>query len=105
MKFESGDVVLAFVQFTDSNEIKARPAVVLYEEFDNIVLAGITSNRKMQGIPLAVEDGVVKPSVIKVNYIFTVSSVMIKKKLFTLSVEKKRQIHDVLVEKLGVLTA
>ena len=30
-----GDVVLANVQFTDTFEIKKRPCVVLFEEFNN----------------------------------------------------------------------
>ena len=39
-------------RFTDTFEIKERPAVVLFEEFGNIVIAGITSNTKMKGIAL-----------------------------------------------------
>jgi len=38
------------VQFTDSFEIKKRPAVVLFEELTNVVVAGITSNKNMKGI-------------------------------------------------------
>jgi hypothetical protein len=45
-------VTLAKVQFTDTFEVKTRPAVVLFEEFDNVIVAGITSNLKMEGIPL-----------------------------------------------------
>ena len=67
---KAGDVVLASVQFTDTYEIKARPAVVLFEEFGNIVAAGITSNLKMKGIPLAKKDGAFKESVIKTNSVF-----------------------------------
>ena len=66
-----GDVILANVQFTDSNEVKVRPAVVLFEEFGNLVVAGITSNLKMKGIPLTKREGAVKESVIKLNYIFS----------------------------------
>lgn len=36
MTLRSGDVVLAQVQFTDTFEVKKRPALVLFEEFDNI---------------------------------------------------------------------
>jgi len=35
-----GDVVIARVQFTDTPEIKARPAVVLFQEYGNVVVAG-----------------------------------------------------------------
>ena len=56
---------------------KKRPALILFEEFDNVVVAGITSNLQMEGVPLLKEEGAVKDSVIKLNYIFTISKVMI----------------------------
>jgi hypothetical protein len=43
----SGDVVITRVQFTDSAEIKMRPAVVLFEEMGNVV--DVTSNLRMKG--------------------------------------------------------
>ena len=100
---EPGDVVLAKVQFTDTFEVKSRPAVVLFEEFDNVVVAGITSNINMKGIPLTKKDGAVKESVIKLNYLFTISNVMIEKILFKLSKEKKKKVFDELVKKLNGL--
>lgn len=39
---KSGDVILATVQFTDTDEVKIRPAVVLFEELGNVVVAGVT---------------------------------------------------------------
>ncbi|MFZ2455522.1 MAG: type II toxin-antitoxin system PemK/MazF family toxin [Candidatus Altiarchaeia archaeon] len=95
-----GDVVLAMVQYTDTFEVKQRPAVVLYEEFDNIVIAGITSNTAMKGIPLTKEEGAVRDSVIKLNYIFTISRAMIIKSLFALSAEKKKRVYEELTERL-----
>ncbi|MBI2549103.1 type II toxin-antitoxin system PemK/MazF family toxin [Candidatus Woesearchaeota archaeon] len=95
-----GDIVLAHVQFTDTFEIKKRPAVVLFSEFDNVVVAGITSNLEMKGILLTKKDGALKDSVIKLNYIFTVSTAMIEKVLFSLSSEKKKNIFDELVQRL-----
>ena len=96
----SGDIVLARVQFTDTFEIKKRPALVLFEEFDNVVVAGITSNLQMGGVPLSKKEGAVKDSVIKLNYIFTISKKMISKNLFHLSKEKKQMIYNRLIEKL-----
>ena len=96
----SGDIVLARVQFTDTFEIKKRPALVLFEEFDNVVVAGITSNLQMGGVPLSKKEGAVKDSVIKLNYIFTISKKMIFKNLFHLSKEKKQMIYNRLIEKL-----
>ena len=101
---KAGDVVLTKVQFTDTLEIKKRPALVLFEEHDNIVLAGITSNLKMDGIPLTKKEGAIKDSVIKLNYIFTVSKVMIEKTLFSLSKEKKKKVFDELVNKFKDLS-
>jgi len=98
-----GEVILAEVQYTDTFEIKTRPALVLFEELDNIVVAGITSNKKMKGIPLTKKEGAVKESVIKLNYIFTVSRRMIEKTLFHLSKEKKRKVFGGMVKKLEIL--
>ena len=100
---KAGDVVLANIQFTDTFEIKKRPALVLFEEFDNVVVAGITSNLEMKGISLTKREGAIKESIIKLNYIFTVSKLMIEKRLFSLSNEKKKEVYEGLVNKLKVL--
>lgn len=97
-----GEVILAEVQFTDLPETKARPAVVLFEEYGNIVVAGITSNTNMEGIPLTKAEGAVQESIIKLNYIFTISSALIKKTLFSLSPIKKQLVVDTLIKKLSV---
>lgn len=100
---KAGDVVLANVQFVNSPEVKRRPAVVLFEEYGNIVVAGITSNLNMNGIPLLREDGAIKDSVIKTNYIMTLAMPMIVKKLFELSRTKKQELRNALQEKLDGL--
>ncbi len=96
-----GEVVLAEIQFADSSNIKTRPATVLYGEYGNIVVAGITSNLKIGGIPLSKKEGAVKESVIKLNYLFTISEKMVKKSLFSLSNEKKRLIVNEFIKKLS----
>ncbi len=101
---EAGDVVLTNVQFADTFEIKKRPALVLFEEFDNVVVAGITSNLEMKGILLKKKEGAVKDSVIKLNYIFTISKMMIEKTLFSLSKEKRKEVYDELVKRLKDLS-
>jgi mRNA interferase MazF len=98
-----GAVIVAYVQFTDTAEVKIRPAVVLFEELGNIVVAGITSNLKMKGIPLTKREGAVKDSIIKLNYIFTISSEMVSKIVFHLSREKKGLIFDELTKRLNGL--
>lgn len=101
--YKPGDVILTQIQFIDTFEIKKRPALVLFEEHNNIVVAGITSNMEMEGIPLTKNEGAVKDSVIKLNYIFTISSVMIEKRLFHLTKEKKRLVFEELNKKLKEL--
>ena len=100
---KSGDVILANIQFTDTFEIKKRPAVILFSSFNNIILAGITSNTEMQGIKITKKEGAIKESIIKTNYIFTISSGMVEKKLFTLSKMKQKEIYIDLTKKLKSL--
>lgn len=100
---DPGDVVLAQVQFTDTFEIKLRPAVVLFEELGNVVIAGITSNTAMKGVSLIKEEGAIKDSIIKANYIFTISESMVKKRLFALTTEKKEELYNELVKRLAGL--
>jgi mRNA interferase MazF len=97
-----GDVILTQIQFTDTFEIKKRPAVVLFEECGNVVVAGITSNKEMKGVPLLKKEGAVKDSVIKLNYIFTISEKMIRKVLFSLNVGKKKRIVSELAKRLDI---
>jgi len=101
--YKPGEVVLTNIQFTDTFEVKKRPALVLFEEFDNIVVAGITSNRSMQGVLLTKSEGAAVDSVIKLNYIFTISKVMVEKTLFSLTKDKKKVVFDELVGKLNNL--
>ena len=100
-----GDVIVASVQFTDTAEVKTRPAVVLFEELGNVVVAGITSNLKMKGIPLSKDEGAIKDSVIKLNYIFTISDEMVSKVIFHLSKKKKHLIFEELNKRLDGLKA
>jgi mRNA interferase MazF len=100
---KAGDIIVATVQYTDTNEVKKRPAVVLFEELGNVVIAGITSNLKMKGIPLTKEEGALKDSIIKLSYIFTISEEMVSKVLFKLNKEKKQLIFDELNKKLDDL--
>jgi len=95
-----GDVILANIQFTDTFEIKKRPALVLFEEQGNIVVAGITSNTDMQGIQLTKKEGAIKESIIKLNYIFSISEKMIEKFLFKVSEAKKDHVRAEFLKRL-----
>ncbi len=102
---DSGDVVLAAIQFVDSFELKKRPAVVLFKEFGNVIVAGMTSNTKMKGVRLSPKDGAAKESVIKTNYIFTIPEKAIQKRLFRLNREKRQELYDNLLARLSMLNA
>ncbi len=102
---EPGQVVLAHIQFADSFETKKRPAVLLFEEFTNVIVAGVTSNTERNGIFLAKKEGAVKDSVSKTNYLFTLTEKAIVKKLFKLSPEKKNLLYAELEKKLRQLKA
>lgn len=101
--FSSGDVVLTKVQYTDTGEVKTRPALVLFEELGNIVVAGITSNIKMEGVLLTKKEGMIKNSIIKLNYIFTISNQLISRKLFSLDLKKKNEVFDGLIKRFSSL--
>lgn len=96
-----GDIVLANIQFTDTFEVKKRPALVLFEEQGNIVVCGITSNEQMNGVSLTKKEGALKESIIKLNYIFTISEKMIEKFLFKVSQQKKKIIKEELIKKIN----
>ncbi len=96
-----GEVILTQIQFVDTYEVKTRPALVLFEEYDNVIVCAITSNEQMKGIKLLKKEGAVKDSIIKLNYIFTISNKMIKKTLFNISKEKKELVKKELTKKLN----
>ncbi len=95
-----GSVIIVNVQYTDTFETKKRPALVLFEEYGNVVCAAVTSNLKMEGINLSKSEGALTESIIKLNYIFTIPEQSIEKVLFTLSNEKKKLIKEELSKKL-----
>ena len=96
-----GDIVLVEIPFTDKDEIKLRPAMVLFEEFDNVVIIGITSNIKMDGIFIPKEEGLITDSLLKLNYIFTIDRKRIKSKITKLSEKLLKKICEkIITEKL-----
>ena len=44
----SGDIIIARVRFADDQGSKIRPALVLFEELGNVVIAGVTTNLHMK---------------------------------------------------------
>ncbi len=98
---KTGDVIVARMQFVDSEGFKVRPALVLFEELGNIIIAGITTNMQMKGIHISTKEGAAQDSIIKLNYIFTITNEAILKTVFHLSSEKKHLVFDELSKRLG----
>ena len=51
----------------------------------------------MEGIPVTKKEGAIKYSVIKLNYIFTISEKMVEKNLFSISEGKKKKVKEELI--------
>ena len=100
---ESGDVIITRVKFTEGEGSKIRPALVLFEEMGNLVIAGITTNTRMKGIPISTGEGAAQDSVIKLNYIFTITNEAIVKTVFRLNREKKQLVLGELVKRMEAL--
>lgn len=100
---KAGDIILTRMQFVDSQGSKIRPALVLFEELGNIVIAGITTNLQMKGVPISTKEGAAQDSIIKLDYIFTITNEAILKTVFHLSADKKHLVFDELVKKLNGL--
>lgn len=98
--YKFGELILAEVQYTDTFEVKTRPCLVLFEDYGNVVVAGVTSNTKMNGVLITKKEGLPKDSVIKLNYIFTISEKMVIKRLIQISKNKKEIVKNKFIDKL-----
>ena len=54
----------------------------------------------MEGVLLTKKEGAIKDSIIKLNYIFTISEKMIEKTLFSISEEKKKKVKEELISRI-----
>ena len=99
--YKFGDILLAYLNYTDTNEIKIRPVLVLFEEHGNIVVAGITSNINMIGVEITKKEGMITDSIIKLNYIMTISEAMVKKYLLSVSENKKKIVKEEILKKIN----
>jgi mRNA interferase MazF len=64
---EPGDVVITRVKFTDSDNSKIRPALILFEELGNVIIAGITTNTRMNGMRISKNEGAAQDSILPYN--------------------------------------
>ena len=88
-----GQVVLIDFPFIDNTSSKVRPALVLFSEYGNIILAAITSNKKASGIKLTKADGLLYDSTIKLNTIFTLPKEMIIMHICDLNQAKRKEVY------------
>ena len=93
MEVKAGEVVLMDIPFIDNSSSKLRPAFILFSDFENVVVIGVTSNPKMHGILLTKKDGLIKDSVLKLNYIFTLPKDAIIQKICYLCYNKRKEIY------------
>ena len=57
----------------------------------------------MKGIFLTKKEGMIKNSIIKLNYIFTISNQFVLKRLFSLNIKKRREVFEQLTKRLNSL--
>lgn len=98
--YKFGDIVLCWAPYVEENEMKKRPGLVLYQEYGNLVVIGITSNNEMKGITITKQEGMIVDSIIKMNYVFTIPKEAVIKELITLSQKKKEEVKNYIVNKL-----
>ncbi len=96
-------MILARVKFTDSGNSKICLALILFEEFGNVIIAGIMTNTRMSGIGMLKKQGAAQDIVIRLNYIFTITNPAILKTVFLLSTEKRNLFFDDLAKQPSVL--
>jgi hypothetical protein len=80
-RMNPGDIILATIQFTDTFEVKTRPAFVLWVDRQNITIAGLTSNTVRAGVPYTKKDGAFLDSVIRLDYVFTIDASLVQRKI------------------------
>ena len=71
----------------------------------NVVIAGITTNTRMSGISISKSEGAAQDSVIKLNYIFTITNEAIIKTVFQLGRKKRNLVFEEITKRLAVLNS
>jgi hypothetical protein len=98
--FNFGDVILANIPFPDQTGEKRRPVVILFNYLENIVVAGVTSNLKRDGILITKNEEADVDCKVRLDYIFTITGDIIDKKLFSLEKDKKKIVFIKLIDRL-----
>jgi len=84
------------------DEIQTREVLKEIVSNPKIRIFKLSNDPAFYGVPLTKKEGAIKDSVIKLNYIFTISEKMVKKSLFNLSKEKKKILFDEITKRLRI---
>jgi len=103
MKYSFSEVVLLEFPFTDGQNSKLRPAVVVKDTEDSdIILVRVTSQIRNSEFDIEVTDwqsaGLKLPSIIRIHKIATMESNMIVKSLGNLSTDDSSKLKQVLAK-------
>jgi mRNA interferase MazF len=112
MRIEPGTVVLVNFPFTDLQSSKVRPALVLTQKRDDVIIVGIFSKVPAylqdswiiidEGDPGFKQTGLKKASLIKTEKIAVVHRSLIRKELGRLSPELLQKVKQTLGRTLGI---
>ena len=104
-KFVKGDVVVVPFPFSDLTQAKRRPALVISKlEGDDLILCQITSQSIKDNYALLLDDrdfetgSLHQPSNVRPNRIFTADSHIILYKVGNLTIKKRKEIIEKIVE-------
>ncbi|MBU0486623.1 MAG: type II toxin-antitoxin system PemK/MazF family toxin [Bacteroidetes bacterium] len=100
--YQFGDIVLLAFPFTNAQQKKKRPALVLFESGNqDFTLCRITSHEKETEFDYFINKwenhGLLLPSVIRLNKIATLENILIEKKLGKLSKKQMTEVKSMLV--------
>jgi len=113
MRIEPSTVVLVNFPFTDLQSSKVRPAIILTQKGDDVIIVGIFSKVPEdlqdswiiiidEGDPGFKQTGLKKASVIKTEKIAVVHQSLIRKELGRLSPELIQKVKQILRRTLGI---
>ena len=104
-KFVKGDVVVVPFPFSDLTQAQRRPALVISKlEGDDLILCQITSQSIKDNYALLLDDrdfetgSLNQPSNVRPNRIFTADSHIILYKVGNLTIKKRKEIIEKIVE-------
>jgi mRNA interferase MazF len=103
--YKQGEIIIVPFPFSDLSSVKQRPVLVLSKNVDNekvedIITCGITSNIKDSKYSVLIENKnliegeIPKPSIAKVDKLFTISQEIVKKKVGRINKETYEKVKS-----------